>query len=556
MIRLITICAAALLAILCAKPIAAEAIPLPSATAKHRAVTPADPYFPTYGNSGYDAQNYVVNVAYKPSSKYLDGSTTISALSTQRLTDLEIDLGLKVSSVKIDGLPAQFVKSGIRKYRLTPQTPIESGKQFEVQVTYGGYPAKLKQKSVFADGNDVFLTRAGEALAYGEPESAPWWFAANDHPSDKATYDVTINVPAHWVTLSNGRLASSTKSMKGKVEWRSERWLQDKPQAAYLTLFAAGDYVRTVTTDANGFQVVNAYPRALTRKSVDKNRKIRRAKNQQLKKFVGNIKWSASFSERARKWLASQFGEYPFTSSGLVATRTVFGSALEMQTRPVYGAAIFFGRSIAKQVVVHELAHQWFGDSVTPKSWRDVWLNEGFASFAEWLYDEHHGGFKTSRHAGSVYQAFRGDKQFWRVKPGDPGRKQMFSSTVYARGAMALQVVRHQLGDQEFLKLMRSWTELYRYKNASVQDFVALILQQTGKDLAPILDKWLYKQARPSAAAAKTDGGMVLKIIPGEGWLGKVKLAELFDEKFGCFLPIANRFIKRVSMAKDPVYLG
>jgi aminopeptidase N len=200
------------------------------------------------------------------------------------------------------------------------------------------------------------------------------------------------------------------------------------------------------------------------------------------------------------------FGPYPFRDAGgIVDDVTGLGFALENQTRPIYALDFFDDPAAADGVVVHENAHQWFGDSVSVGQWRDIWLNEGFATYAEWLRLEAQGGPTTADSFALYYNGIPADDPFWSVTIGDPGPGQIFDISVYFRGAMTLQVLRETVGDDAFFATLRTWVCENAYGNASVEDFIDLAEQISGQDLAALFQTWLFTGSKPvvDASAAR-----------------------------------------------------
>jgi aminopeptidase N len=190
---------------------------------------------------------------------------------------------------------------------------------------------------------------------------------------------------------------------------------------------------------------------------------------------------------------SSVFGEYPFDAMGGTVTNGQGG--LENQTRPTYGGLTLTAVGIA--VVVHEMAHMWFGDSVSPHDWRDVWLNEGFATYAEWLWSEHTGAGTAAQRAREVYDRFPADDPLWQIVVTDPGAGNVFPAAVYHRGALTLQALRATVGDAVFFDILKSWATTKKYESATTREFTALAERKSGSDLDALFHAWLYATGKP-----------------------------------------------------------
>jgi aminopeptidase N len=184
------------------------------------------------------------------------------------------------------------------------------------------------------------------------------------------------------------------------------------------------------------------------------------------------------------------FGPFPFATYGAVVVDEDLGFALETQTLSLFGSGV-----AGEPVVAHELAHQWFGDHVSIASWADIWLNEGFATYAQWLWSEHRG-------AGSVDEMALASARTpgLDLPPADPGPDQLFHTTVYLRGALTLHVLRHELGDDAFFEVLRTWVDRYGGASATSADFEALAGEVGGRDLRPLFDAWLRAPGLPALA--------------------------------------------------------
>ena len=197
-------------------------------------------------------------------------------------------------------------------------------------------------------------------------------------------------------------------------------------------------------------------------------------------------------------FLSDTFGPYPFSAAGgIVDDLQGVGFALENQTRPIYSKDFFYDRTDGDAVVVHELAHQWYGDSLAVAKWKHIWLNEGFATYAEWLWSKHDGLDTAEEIFDFFYNVIPADDPFWKVTIGDPGPRFLFDFAVYARGAMTLHRLRHIVGDQDFFEIMRQWAALHEGKNVATWQFIALAEEISGKTLDDFFRRWLYEPKRP-----------------------------------------------------------
>ncbi|MEU7820506.1 M1 family metallopeptidase [Catellatospora sp. NPDC049133] len=426
-----------------------------------------DPYFPTYGNSGYDVERYQLKVKFDPATGRLDGTTTVRAKSTQALDRFHLDLyGLTVSKVTVDGRAAKSTREG-DELVITPAAPVASGAVFTTEVVYGGRPADTPDGD--AENNGFFTSRRG-AVAVGEPQSAAAWFPVNDHPRDKALYDIELTVPPGYSGISNGLLRGRTEN----AGWSTWRWEVTSPMASYLALMAVGKF-RLAQGEHKGKPVITAIAEKVPVGEADRNL----ARTPEVADFLETIA-----------------GPYPFDAYGgiVVAERRV-EDEMESQTRPVYTAETW-AEGPDTGILAHELAHQWFGDSVSVDTWRDIWLNEGFATYAEWMWLEHDGGPTVQQQYDKRYADKKSD--LWKVPPGDPGREEIFSDSVYERGGMTLHALRRLVGDDTFFGILRTWTERHKDGNASTADFIALAEQAAGRQLDGFFDQWLYTTGRPS----------------------------------------------------------
>ncbi|MEU7908727.1 M1 family metallopeptidase [Actinoplanes sp. NPDC049118] len=424
-----------------------------------------DPYFPTYGNGGYDVGGYDLKLRYDPAGGELRGTATITATATQDLSRFNLDLAnLVAGKVTVDGRAATSRADG-NELVVTPAAGLTKGAAFTVVIEYGGKPQALDNETLGVGG---WLRTKDGAFAIGQPESASTWFPVNDHPSDKATFSLAMTVPDGVEAIGNG--VPGPRSTAGG--WTTWTWTERNPLASYLAFVVIGQYRMQVGTHA-GKPMIIAIPESLPAN--------------------GNAARALARTGEVADYLATQFGPYPFAAyGGIVLDDDRVGYALETQSRPVYGNTFFGGRANAT-VVAHELAHQWYGDSVSMRRWQDIWLNEGFATYAEWLWQEHQDERTVQQSFDRVYADFD-----WTIPTGDPGDDNLFSDAVYLRGAMTVHALRKQIGDDAFFALLKSWPAEHRDGNVSTEDFIAAAEKASGKDLGDFFEAWLFGKRKPT----------------------------------------------------------
>lgn len=458
-------------------PDAAGAVPgTATAPTARRAPLPGAPgigddYFPTYGNGGYDVAHYDLSVRWAPRTNTLQGRAGIRARATQDLSRFNLDLvGFRVSSITVDGRRARWAREG-QELKVSPSRPLRRGATFTVAVTYTGTPA------VFGVGTPLqagwVRTSDGGAIAVGEPEVAAGWFPVNDHPRDKATYRISITAPNRFTSLSNGRLVAK-RTRSGET---TSTWAEDDPMVSYLALVAIGDYdVRSYRS--RGLPVVDGVQSGLG------------ARGEAAKRALDQ-------EDEILRFLEGRFGRYPFDDLGGVVADPQVGFALENQTRPFYAPGFFRGQREDVLVVVHELAHQWYGDSVAVDRWRDIWLNEGFATYSEWLWSEPN-GLGTAQANFDALARIPAGEPVWKTVVADPGPDELFSFASYSRGAMTLHALRRRVGDRAFFTILRRWAAGKQDGNGSTPEFIELAEEVSGRQLDGFFREWLYKSGKPA----------------------------------------------------------
>jgi aminopeptidase N len=429
-----------------------------------------DPYFPLDGNGGIDVLRYEVHDAYDFTRRRLSGWTRLTVRATQSLSRFDLDFLLPVRAVTVDGRRAAYARPDAHELEITPRTPLQDGATFTVLVRYAGRPGVRAW-----DGERSWLADDSEVVAMGQPHMAPWWFPANDHPRDKARMDLHLTVPTGKTVLANGHLVRrQVHGRRATTHWRAA-----EPMAPYLAFFAAGR-----------FEVRRGVHRGLPWLVAVSRRIPQPTRARSLRLMLR--------TPEVVTWLQGQLGRYPFRDTGGLTTSLSPGFALENQTRPTY--PVLAAGSVS--TVVHELAHQWFGDSVSIRSWRDIWLNEGAATFMEARYAETHGGEPAQRWLEGWYDNLATDDSFWELPVDDPGPDRLFDWAVYQRGGMALQALRHRIGREDFWRLLRTWVARHRHGVASTEDFTTLAEAVSGEELDGFFQAWLRDPVRPARTAA------------------------------------------------------
>jgi aminopeptidase N len=450
----------------------AGALPAVGAVASHHSSTigargAGDPYFPNQGNGGYNVSHYGLYVRYRTSDHALRGNATIVARATQTLTRFDLDLRrtLKVSAVQVNGVKAIARQPAAKTQELviTPKHALLEGHRFTVRVSYAGVAKPVTDPDGSLDG---WIPTNDGAFVAGEPQGAPTWFPVNDTPRDKATYTVSVNVPQGLTAVGNGALQSRVVKA-GRTTWT---WKLTTPISSYLVTASIGKFHVTRGTTPKGVP----YFIAVDPSQLAKSRTV-------LRKLPGIV-----------DFFSSKYGKYPFHQAGAIVDNAPnVGYALETATRPLFDSAP------SEATLAHELAHQWYGDTVTLKRWRDIWLNEGFAEFSSWLWQEHSGG-KTAATYLRELLANPAGSEIWSPPPANPRTSdQIFSDSVYERGAGTLEALREKIGSPTFFRIMRGWLAAHRYHNATDAQFVRYASKIAHRDLQHFFYRWLYRSGKP-----------------------------------------------------------
>ena len=435
-----------------------------------------DPYTPGHGTDAYRVQHYDLDLDVKLSSNRLEGSARILAEAREDLDVVVLSLaGLKASKVRVDGVKIAKTVQRDNQLVIKLPAPVTAGRTFEVEVRYEGTPRPVR--GVW--GEIGWEELEDGILVAGQPTGAPTWFPCNDHPSQKAPFRISATTDAGYRAVSNGLLVSQSKK-SSRETWVYE---QREPMAPYLATLLIGRYRELElgacqNVDGTMVSVRAAVPPAL----------------------LAEARTGLKDQQRMVELFIELFGAYAFRDYTVVVAEDELEIPLESQTLSIVGPNHINPTWEAQRLLAHELAHQWFGNSVTALRWQDIWLHEGFACYAEWLWSERAGLQSAAERAAAAWRRLNDEPQDLEI--GRPGPHLMFDDRVYKRGALALHAVRCAVGEELFFRSLRAFASDYRHGNASTPDLVAVLdrvcIEVADFDAARILDRWLYCQELPA----------------------------------------------------------
>ncbi|MFC4529287.1 M1 family metallopeptidase [Sphaerisporangium dianthi] len=435
------------------------------------------PYFPERGNEGYWVEHYELSLDYRVGANRLRAAAVISAFASRpRSLDtfsLDLSSALRVSGVLVDGEPARFAHRG-DKLRVTPARALQEGTLFAVEVRYGGNPRPLPSRW----GGLGWEQLTDGVIVASQPTGAPSWFPCNDDPSGKSTYRITVTTGSAYEVVASGRLAGRRRAAS-TTTWVYE---QAEPTATYLASVQVGRY--------QSVEVQGPVPQRLVFPS----------------RLGARVLTDFGRQEQMIDLFTGMFGPYPFASYTVVVTGDELEIPVEAQAMSIFGSNHVDGRRGEERLVAHELAHQWFGNSLTLENWREIWLHEGFAAYAEWLWSEASGDETADALADRWHRRLAALPQDFLL--ADPGPRRLFDDRVYKRGALALHALRRALGDEPFFSLLREWTGTYQHGAVTTEKFTRMAARFSATALDGLFSRWLYTERLPPVPAHRTgDGG-------------------------------------------------
>ena len=431
-----------------------------------------DSVYPTHGDPGVDTMHYDLRLRWSRPTRILHGTATIRLRALDDgVIRLDLDHRLRVRSVVLRGARATSTHPGDKL--VVRSRGLRSGSTYVLVVGYSGTPGPLPSASSRSDmdGLGMHVTTDGQLWTMQEPYGASTWYPVNDQPADKATYDMRVDVPRPYVGVANGRLVSRRDVGRRVVT----TYHSTDPMASYLTTLAIGPYRRVTARAASGVPLTYWVPR-------DRPRYLRALRH----------------TPEAMAWLERLLGPYPFDRAGVVVTAGT--SAMETQTMITMGRGNFrYGGKYVREVVLHELAHAWYGDTVTPSDWSDVWMNEGMAMYLEARYTAERGwrSWKIWTSAFDLEDAML-RKKFG--PPGDYKATQFAQPNVYFCPARMWMALRAKLGAARFDALIRRWPQQHYDSTQDRYTLTSWWRRNAGVGWS-WFEPWLLDPKSPSPAA-------------------------------------------------------
>lgn len=441
--------------------------PVPSPTLALLSGSPSlgDPFTPDLGNTGYDVQHVLLQLAINPGQSTVAGTATLQAVTTMpNLRQISLDfIGLEISQLTVDGQPAAYSRDEDKLWVEFPQPMLTEGGPFTISVTYGGTPMQVDSPYIhYVDYLGLIFPGGNTFYTLSEPDGARYWFPINDHPLDRATYRIELTVPRGLAAVSNGQLIDSMLStMPDGSDAATFIWEHSDPLASYLVLAAGGHYLRVEDASPQGIPLVYYYFPELEEEYLD----------------------AVDITGEAIDWMSELIGPYPFDSYGQ-ATYYALGISMEMQTMTLLSFQM-----LDERTVVHEMAHSWFGNWVANDSWGDAWRKEGLATYMEVLWMARNDPSQIDVLIAEIEEEVAERGQDYPLD--QPPRERILSFDSYNRGALMIHALHQEVGDDAFFQGLRTYVSRFGGQSVGQEAFEQVMEEAAGRDLDDFWGDWL-----------------------------------------------------------------
>ncbi len=425
-----------------------------------------DSVYPLVGDPGVDALHYDLDLAWDPDARVLTGRQTLLLRATEDADELQLDLSeaLQVDTVRLDGEEVDFRHEG---KDLVVVADVTADERYELVLDYAGTPLPVPAPTTRSDYSTNGWTTMpdGSTWTMQEPHGAYTWYAVNDQPADKALYDLTISVPEPFTGIANGELVDTVEA----DGVRTTTWHLAEPAASYLMTIATGDYVLTEDESASGVPIQYWVPRESKR-----------------------LARTLAPTPEGLAWLEERLGPYPFDTLGILLVDSESG--METQTMITLGMTDY---ATSPKVVVHELAHHWYGNEVTPSDWRDVWMNEGMAMYLQGLWEAEQDGYPVNE-LMDYWASFEDEERAAAGPPADYDPTTFGESNIYYGPALMWHELRRDLGDKVFFELVRAWPAEHQNSSSDYDEITSWWSERAGRDLSGFFEDWLLGRTTPA----------------------------------------------------------
>lgn len=461
----------------------------PSIKGNFRKASPASAYLflPGTNQDDFDVTHYKLELTFTPATEIVSGTVTITGTSlVAGLSHLDLDFydNMTINALTTGSTSLTYTRAS-NVLTVNLDRLYEASESWQIAITYAGHPTNV-------DDSFNWTLRSGSKViaSLSEPTGGRTWWPSKDRPDDKVTAEMIYTVPQAYIATSNGLLTSVTQDTGAGT--KTYTWVENYPITSYLISVAAYPYStfsHTYVPIGGGTMPVDyyVYPADLAKAQAS---------------FTPTVSMIGFFAQK--------FGEYPFVNEKYGMTEFEYAGAMEHQANTSYGRALINGNHSNDREIAHELAHQWWGDAVSPRTWADIWLNEGFASYCEALWTENISGAAAYR---SIMQGYY--HTTWGPSVYNPDN--LFGQTVYHKGAWVQHMLRHVVGDAPFFQAQRDWYANHKYGVSDTAGYRAQVEASSGYgDLGWFFSEWVYGPSMPSYrwswSVANTGGGYKLYV--------------------------------------------